>query len=1390
MFENDQMRKILRYWLLLLLAVAGRLLPAQNSISESLTIADGLSQGMIYDIEQSDDGFLWFATKDGLNRYDGYRFEVFTNDPFNPFSIAGNDVQSIFEDSRGNLWLSIFGKGLDVLEKNSGRFFHLPFDVPPSVTETSDSTIWVGTSKGILRLHWRHTNFDVAFSDLSTADLTANLTMEETPIRLSSPYLPLNLMFEPDGSLLISDFEDGLYRYVPSTEALTLLDTTLLAPQCQIANGVLATGPDGVYLIEKGSLPRRLKLDLMPAPFSTSRVFSDWQGNFIIATTSLLNGSCFFKVPETELLQNGEPKGIEKIFCFELFTPWSEVDRSGNLWVGTSGYGLRKINLGSLPFQHLLPGHSIRQIVPTDKGVSLPGNLALDLMLSGTGDLVKTTVKFQPITALKWIKQTEDGTIYLIGTVQEQDVLGIQKSAEMRLLELPKTVGEVGYLFVDSKGLVWIGALESRLMCYLPEKDRIVIFDFSPKIGKVSEVFALYEDAQGNLWVGTDKGVLKLDIGKLDIGAMKQNAAGEIISPFQLSQYQTIPTDPKSLRHNFVTAFCADPHEPDRYLWLSTKGGGLNMLELATGKFTHFTSQNSGLPNDVVYGILPENTPLEGGQKVGNIWGSTNRGLFRLTIGRANSQQPEANRSYRFRNFREFDGLQSDEFNTRSFAKGKDRRLYFGGVNGLTVFDPAAIIDRKTDATVLLTGLKINNLTIDYFTPLQGSKGVSSPLDRPIHRAKSLRLKHTENTVTLDFALTDFVNPKENRYRYRLSGIDGDWVEAGVNHTATYTDLRPGSYSFEVQGNITGGEWCTSTILTIKVLPPYWATWWAYVLYVLALGAASYLFYKNRLRQKMEHQESLRLRELDEFKSRFFTNITHEFRTPLTVILGNLEIEKLEIEKLGKPETPKISQFLNFLISKNALTHRNAESLLRLINQILDLAKLESNSLKINYIQADVLPYLRYIAESLHSFANAQNVMLRVESTEAQIIMDYDPEQLLQIVHNLLSNAIKFTPSGGKVTLRADFRNLKDFGNLLLSVSDTGVGIPAADLPKIFDRFYQANTPPIGGRGAAKAGGTGIGLSLTKELVRAMGGDISVESELNKGTTCTVRLPITNRSERREVRSEGSQTGNMMNDFTAPSSPLTSHPSLLIIEDNSDVVEYIAACLGEKYQLDFAYNGRAGIEKALETVPDLIISDVMMPEKDGFEVCDILKNDERTSHVPIVLLTAKADMESRIAGLKRGADAYLAKPFHQEELLVTLQNLLELRRKLQAKYAEIQLAAVPLVPIPDIDLEDIFLKKLRLCIEENLGDTAFDSGRLAKAMKLSDVQLYRKIKALTDKSTAIYIRSIRLQKGRELLQTTQMNVSEIAYEVGFDDPNYFSRTFSQEFGVAPSEVRK
>ncbi|MEL7426639.1 MAG: tetratricopeptide repeat protein [Bacteroidota bacterium] len=542
------------------------------------------------------------------------------------------------------------------------------------------------------------------------------------------------------------------------------------------------------------------------------------------------------------------------------------------------------------------------------------------------------------------------------------------------------------------------------------------------------------------------------------------------------------------------------------------------------------------------------------------------------------------------------------------------------------------------------------------------------------------------------------------------------------------------------------------------------------------------LYFRNKQKAN-EHLSKLnaeisaqkeKLEEMDESKSRFFTNISHEFRTPLTIIKGMSE------RVLDKPEV--------HLEKGVQMIRRNALNLLNLVNQILDLRKLESKELKLNQQQGDVIAYLKYIMESHSSHAEQEGLLLRFETEVDNLTMDYDAEKVLRVVSNLLSNAVKFTPAGGHIFFRLGQGTIQGQDALQIEVEDTGIGIAPENLPYIFDRFYQEDDS------ATRVGeGTGIGLALSQELVKLMGGSIKATSEVNQGSVFTVLLPITNTALAQDQHLDDQTAGIPLLEAKADqqivrTTPATASQSgkqkLLIVEDNLDVQQYLIAALEDYYDIDLAENGTIGIEKATATIPDLIISDVMMPETDGYELTDTLKQDERTNHIPIILLTAKSDVDSKISGLEKGADAYLAKPFEERELFVRIDKLLELRKKLQERYTNLD----PSASAPKI--ENPFLLKLIAYIEEHLSEAELNMERLSKDLGMSRTQVFRKLKALTGQSPTLFIRSYRLKKGKELLATTDLTISEIAYEVGFTSLNYFSSAFSKEFGTRPSEFRK
>ncbi|MFM9950912.1 MAG: ATP-binding protein [Saprospiraceae bacterium] len=1358
------------------------LLQAQSPLLETISIEQGLSQGFVPSICQDDDGFLWFATKNGLNRYDGYQFQVFKNDPFDSLSLNDNELTHI-QASGDFLILSTNGKGIQLFHRKTQRFYAMPSFAGPNLLHSvfpieENSVGMLFHEAGEVALYLIHWPSDLVERVEKGATL-ADLFRIEIPLRRSG-------LFEADVSAdqkkirLLT--QNSILEYDIQSGATSAIDLPFpFAARRNIMNSKrILSDFSGAAWIFQGTKLARLngrKWDVFTLPFQDSYLIcTDKKGGFFgfLAGNTLygldLNKKPFNPMPTWEL-----PLEQPIASCF--------ADQFGNIWMGTDAYGIRKFSPRTGTFKNYMKGFSVYcQPVYNGKNHVLMGDVRrrdsfLKLLDLRSGQMVPTARMGLPEQNSANGVTTENGRFWFV--VNKKPTQLICLDPETGFLEsIPVPVESNTEFFMlrfVPPGEIWMFSKNKMIRFDIAERQ---FFSFDNRWLSDYSIKAVEHDREGSWWIGTSNGLLHK--AKPD----ENGQSGLRIFKAEKNNRNSLPT-------NSIKSLLIDPADPN-VLWIGTNGHGLTRLEISKNRFTHFTTKN-GLPDDVVYGILADDeTPR-------NLWISTNRGLTRFS--------PETDL---FQYYFKSDGLQDNEFNTfASYKSPSSGKLFFGGVNGLTVFDPKDLDMNSELPQVRLTGLKINGRDIS-------PRDSNAIINKDIAFLERLELSFYQNSIVLQFAATDYTSPQRNQFAYYLEGAEQEWAHRGFEHSAQYLNLAPGTYTFRVKAANSSGVWNEEPIaLVIVIHAPWYRTWWAYLLYATLLAGAVFMFYKNQLRRRLEHAEAERLKGLDEFKSRFFTNITHEFRTPLTVILGTNEqltagSEQWAIDR----ERPAVKGKLN-------LIKRNGENLLRLINQILDLAKLESKTLKMNYVQGDVLAYLRYIAESLHSLANAQNVMLRVESDQAKIVMDYDPERLLQIAYNLLSNAIKFTPSGGKVVLRSTVDSLpRAIGDgrwtgaeirppsavhrppfAVITVTDTGVGISPEALPHIFDRFYQANNLE-----KANAGGTGIGLALTKELVKAMGGDISVESEVGKGTTFTVRLPITRKAE------NPAQAGQVLNlpplESLNPQILKSSTPQILLIEDNADVVEYLAACLSSPfgggregaYQLDFAYNGRAGIEKALKNVPDLIVSDVMMPEKDGFEVVETLKNDERSSHIPIVLLTAKADVASRIAGLKRGADAYLAKPFHQEELLVTINNLLELRRKLHTKYASIANAGLqtpdwPGVksefrnPQPEIDLENQFLQKIRSIVEHNLSDADFEMPHLERAVAMSRSQIFRKIKALTGKSPSQFIRSIRLQHGRQLLQTTGLTVSEIAYKVGFANVKYFSDAFLEEFGERPTGLR-
>ncbi len=739
-------------------------------------------------------------------------------------------------------------------------------------------------------------------------------------------------------------------------------------------------------------------------------------------------------------------------------------------------------------------------------------------------------------------------------------------------------------------------------------------------------------------------------------------------------------------------------------------------------------------------------------------------------------------RTFTTQTFTRDDGIMADEFNRYHYVRFPEGNILMGGLEGFTLFNPRQIGQDTFEPVVELTQLQVNNQVIQPDLP--GTDGTGTPTstnrsipgtsvlgNSPIQATRQLTLAYDQNYLTVQFAALQFNRPTKNRYRYRLEGLEDTWKETN-RPEASYTNLPPGDYVLVINASNTSGRWSRHVRkLAITIQPPFWATWWAITLYCLiGLGMTWSLLqvYLNRLRLnqtiQLRQQEADQLRAVNTLKTNFFTNITHEFRTPLTLILAPTE------QMASENPNPKNRRRLQTI-------EQNAHQLLGLINQLLDLSKLEASVMPIHESRGNLTEFIRHWLNPLTDQAEVQGLSLIFDS---DITGDYwfDAEKLERIVYNLTANALKFTQVG---TITVSLTEAPE--RIRLTVADTGAGISAQHLPHIFDRFYQVgdtvtdtNTTP----------GTGIGLALVQELVQLQGGEISVESQLNQGTTFVVELPYRRVDASEAVSAVAVPWQREASDPTWIASDESDEPRLLVVEDNDELARFIIESMPQHYRIRRAVNGRDGLEQALEHVPDLIISDVMMPLMDGFTLCNQLKTDQRTSHIPVILLTAKASVENRLVGLSLGADDYLTKPFQITELQLRVRNQLVSKQRqrewVQASLSNPDSASSQLLSQPT----DPFLTRLYALFDANLSDAGFGLEQLMSELGMSRTNLFRKVKTLTGLTAHELLRNYRLKRAAQVLRSG-VSVSESAYQVGFESPAYFSKCFRDLYQVSPRE---
>lgn len=1285
---------------------------------------EGLSHPGTYWLEsiiQDRAGFMWFSTFNGLNRFDGKDFKIFQYNQSYLKSLGNNFTTAICEAEDGRIWIGT-NSGIYIFDPETETFDLLRHD--PSNPQSLCSNDINFINKDQDGNMWVGTAVDGVCRWSKDAGEFDNF----------GGYFRDGLVFfqQKNGVIWVGNTQ-GLHQKTVGKNEFRLVEvpTAFKEKNLRYASDIVEL-PDGKLMVSSNGYglwtydPRTQEFKDLTASFQSElskspySMLADKSGKIWMGAIGEIH--CYDPITsEFEVFRHNK----EDPSSIPMFTvAYGYEDAAESLWFVLPGEGIIVSHSPHHPFE-IVGNIDAGEFVRLDENrLLIMGENCLRVFDILKEKLVASEMPNSLLNA-STISMALSGKNEL--WIQQANVDHI-KVFNFETGKTKKIPGAVPWLKTGPKGRIWAGFkyFDETKNQWVNIYPKIPGLPDSSKVGKA--IVDIYLGQHGDVWLATNFGIFKYNL-----------------TTYQGIQYNMYPND--SLSANVV--YRIYPGEEGRF-YLSTSNG-LNIYDPIADGFLSFNESNGLLHNQVT-------TVVEDAH--GNPWITTPKGLQKLNLSDST-----------FTSYGIDDGLPGTIFTYQRAYRDDTGHLYFSLAGKLIRFHPDSLKAKDYVAPVYLLDFYLNHKIV---RPGEGD----SLLKKQLRFSKKIQLHYNQADFGFNFIMPVFYKANEVQYYYQLAPYDKDWKSAGTDNEIHYTNMNPGNYTFRVKAKTADGFWSPNEAsIRIHISPPFYRTWWAYLFYVIIIGSVLFGIRHFELRRQAVKVEAKRLLELNSIKSRLYTNITHEFRTPLTVIMGIASII------LGHSEEKR-------------LIERNSKNLLRLINQLLDLSKLDSGILKLDFIQADIVSYLHYLTESFFSMAAEKQIRLMFYPEVKKLVMDFDEEKIQHIIYNLLSNAIKFTPEGGKVILHLREIEQHHKAWLQIKISDTGVGISKENLEHIFDRFYQVEDTNTTKRTFA---GTGIGLALVKELVELMGGKIAVESEVGSGTDFLILLPIRRATDTAKkdlsadiqksnilLHTEGSMPSlawNMINQDE-------ERPFLLVIEDNRDVITYIESLLQKDFHIETARNGQEGIDKALELIPDIIISDVMMPEKDGYEVCQTLKNDERTSHIPIILLTAKATVEDRIEGLRGGADAYLIKPFHKEELFVRLEKLVGLRRALQNHYAKVGIIAKNALDKRTPSLDDLFLQKLLKVVEENLGDDDLGVAQLCRAVNRSNTQVNRKLRALTGRTPSQFIRSIRLQKAVELLQTTDLNISEIAYQVGFTDPNYFTRSFSEEFGYPPNVIRK
>ncbi len=1342
-------------------------------------VGERLSQSTISRIIQDNEGFLWFGTRYGLNKYDGKSFKAYLHNPNDSNSLSDSRINDIISDENGNFWIAT-DEGVNHFKVNTGTFSHLQHDPTNPNSISSDFTLslfwdhkgvlWIGTENKGLNTY-----------DPSTNRISRFIHNADDPFSISNNHI-WDITEDPNGNIWIGT-QNGLNLYDRNTRRFIHYNTdnvnsfksnsirTLLSSN----RGIFVGSQQGLLLLQYNT---NGKYDFKSIPEQIDHGEKQVLSNANILTLMEDNNKELWVGTENKGLFHlnrdlnrmevyrhipSDPTSLSSNSIWSLFQ-----DRTDIIWVGTFNRGLDKIDMNHWKFEHYddnpllkysVSYNTVSSFVEEGDGlwIGTDGG-GLNFLDNQTGE--SRVYRYDPLdptslagdAVLSMIKDQREN-IWIASW--EGGVSLKRKGADQfeRFQHEPNNPNSISgrdafYLFEDTRGNIWISLFRVGIDILNPTSGENKKLHFNPtNILTISnpKVRSIIQVEENKFWLGTEG-------NGIDVITVDENY--KIV---EKEVFQNEWDDPNSLSHNVVSHMHI---ARDGKIWITTFGGGINIFNPETRSFKRLSTKD-GLPSNVALSIEEDNS--------GNFWVGTSNGLCKIDS------------EYSIQSFDAADGIQGYEFVKSASYINSEGELFFGGTNGYNKFHPGNIRKNQEIPPVVITGFKLMN----------GDKVLDEDLPfRETFPENIIELKHSENDFSFQFAVLNYTQPNKNKYAYQLMNYDDDWIIADNGYGINYTNVQPGRYIFRVKGSNNDGIWNDNgDYIELYISQPWYFTTSAFLMYALLASAIliwgrQLTINRERLKNELqwEHMQLTKMQEMSELKSKFFANISHEFRTPLTLILGPLK-SLLN----GTYKGDMNSQF--------KLMVRNADRLLRLINQILDLSRLESGSMKLRVSPGDLIKFIKPIAYSFTSHAERQLITYKCKFPDNDIQIYFEADKIEKVVVNLLSNAFKYTPEFGKV----DFEIQENDNEVIIQVSDTGIGIPENQIDHVFNRFYQVDN------GQQK--GSGIGLALTKELVELHKGTISVESKPDEGSLFRIILKKGREhfSEDDIIRSSLSpqeyhisELMGVNNDIKDPesveeSSPITDdsgaeeHPSILVVEDNEDMRSFISEYLFSEYKILEADNGQTALEIARENHPDVIISDIMMSEMNGFELCKRIKGDVRTSHIPVILLTAKASVESTEKGFEVGADYYMTKPFNPKLLELRIKNILRTRDHIRHQLLHVQDMSLEPKNLKIGSKDQDFLNSVVKCVEDNLANSDFGIDHLCKELALSRTQLYRKLKGLVGQSANEFIRSFRLKRAAQLLKTQELTISEVTYQVGFNDLQYFRYCFKEQFGVNPSE---